>query len=684
MTDEKKPKARTSSGLPGYVVIGLLGAGLAYGVTIKGDHDYAKALDNYRVSSQREAQDRAKSISDSFKLMYQGIRTISMLPSVRTIDRHGTNLDANANASIHEIYRNMISNVQVSEIYIVPANLEPEEIDATTGSLQVPILMYDGSDEEKSDKPEALITTVEQALKADEVEIFEYRLLKEQMTWFKANIPNTKLLKDSMNVPLIGGPAVLTCDNADYDKTKNDEDRKGAVFSVPFYGLDGQLRGSITAIIRNNVLRGMLPAQNTVLMNETYDYRLSSEGGGQQQASAESVQQYKPDPSLLFSTVVPVETADPNSKWLLWVGYPDERFLNSGDAKAVSNFRSFGYAASVILTLVGWLVWAMIRRSHAQMARNNMELEERIRERTAEIEQLAALQESQKAEAERQKRQVMHQMADNFESSVKDVVSRVASSAVQMREGAENVSNIAADTKRLSSKVVESSNEVSQTSSQVAAAAEELTASISEISSQTQKSNQVAQEASHKAESAKTAIHMLAEKASHVSDIIQVITGIAEQINLLALNATIESARAGEAGKGFAVVASEVKNLATQVSKAADEITRQIGEMRAATNTSVDSVMDIIGIIGQVSNSTTAVAAAVEEQSAVTNEIARNITTTSSGIQQISSNISSVENGADNTGQTAGQTLATAQTLNEQAALLKQKVDEFLKTIRSA
>ncbi|NDG05163.1 MAG: hypothetical protein EB121_07455 [Alphaproteobacteria bacterium] len=83
---------------------------------------------------------------------------------------------------------------------------------------------------------------------------------------------------------------------------------------------------------------------------------------------------------------------------------------------------------------------------------------------------------------------------------------------------------------------------------------------------------------------------MLAEKSTRVGQIIEVITGIAGQINLLALNATIESARAGEAGKGFAVVASEVKNLANQVGKATDEITHQINEMQGATKTSVDSV----------------------------------------------------------------------------------------------
>ncbi len=296
----------------------------------------------------------------------------------------------------------------------------------------------------------------------------------------------------------------------------------------------------------------------------------------------------------------------------------------------------------------------------------------------------AAQELRRKSQADEEKRVAMHQMADGFEHSVKGIVSQVAASAEQMQTGAEQVNHIAVDTKQRSSRVVHVSSEAASIASQVAAAAEELTASITEISVQTQRSSDVARQASEKGEFAKNAIQMLSEKSSRVGQIIEVITGIAGQINLLALNATIESARAGEAGKGFAVVAGEVKNLASQVGKATDEITHQISEMQGATQTSVDSVMDILQIIAQVSSSTSAVAAAVEEQSAVTNEIARNVAQTSSGTQEISQNMVSVQDGAEKTGDTASQVLDSARNLTEQSSLLKHKVDEFLHTIRAA
>ena len=197
------------------------------------------------------------------------------------------------------------------------------------------------------------------------------------------------------------------------------------------------------------------------------------------------------------------------------------------------------------------------------------------------------------------------------------------------------------------------------------------------------KVSEIVNEATTKAEFAKNAINSLSEASARVGQIIEVITGIAGQINLLALNATIESARAGEAGKGFAVVASEVKNLATQVAKATDEIAKQINEMQGATKISVDSVLEIITIINNVSGSTSAVAAAVEEQSAVTNEIANNVARTSSGTQNISQNIGAVQEDAQKTSDTARGVLESANNLSEVSNSLKQKVDDFLSKIRN-
>jgi methyl-accepting chemotaxis protein len=276
------------------------------------------------------------------------------------------------------------------------------------------------------------------------------------------------------------------------------------------------------------------------------------------------------------------------------------------------------------------------------------------------------------------------QLANNFESSVKSVVTEVASSAIQMRGNAERLSTLAEETKHRSGLVASASTEAAQTANQVAAAAEELTAAIAEISSQVQKSSIVASQATNQAENINQSMHMLVDKSNRVGEVIQFITNIASQINLLALNATIESARAGEAGKGFAVVASEVKNLANQTAKATEEIVQQVQSMQEATQEAVRSVSEIISIINEISANTSSVAAAVEEQSAATNEISRNIAHTATGTQDISKNIVQVEQGAEETGVSSKQVLTSADALNAHAKTLSEKVDEFLVMVRNS
>src|SRR3546814_7043839 len=110
----------------------------------------------------------------------------------------------------------------------------------------------------------------------------------------------------------------------------------------------------------------------------------------------------------------------------------------------------------------------------------------------------------------------------------------------------------------------------------------------------------MAERATDRARETGATVDGLAQAASKIGEVVNLITEIASQTNLLALNATIEAARAGEAGKGFAVVASEVKNLATQTAQATEDISAQIAAIQAATQSSVAA----IGGIGKDRKST--------------------------------------------------------------------------------
>jgi len=169
----------------------------------------------------------------------------------------------------------------------------------------------------------------------------------------------------------------------------------------------------------------------------------------------------------------------------------------------------------------------------------------------------------------------------------------------------------------------------------VAAGAEELNASVREISEAMAKSRETAVIAVSRVEEADQQAQRLTAAAESMSSIVQLIGAITGQINLLALNATIESARAGEAGRGFAVVASEVKNLANQAKQATDKIEHEIGNLNGISVDVVEALNSIKKAIQDVSEFVTSTAAAVEEQSTVTNEM-------SNGMQKAASEAASI------------------------------------------
>ena len=160
---------------------------------------------------------------------------------------------------------------------------------------------------------------------------------------------------------------------------------------------------------------------------------------------------------------------------------------------------------------------------------------------------------------------------------------------------------------------------------QVAAGSEEMSASIREISETMSKSKANAAQATGRIEAADLQAQKLNDAAQAMSGIVELISNITGQINLLALNATIESARAGEAGRGFAVVASEVKNLANQAKHATDTISREIESLNGVAGDVAGSLTAIKAAIAGVNEFIASTAAAVEEQSIVTQDMSSNM-----------------------------------------------------------
>jgi len=283
-----------------------------------------------------------------------------------------------------------------------------------------------------------------------------------------------------------------------------------------------------------------------------------------------------------------------------------------------------------------------------------------------------------------QRRADMIRLADDFEGAVGEIVETVSSASTELEASAGSLTSTAVRSEELAIAVAAASEEASTNVQSVASASEELTASVSEISRQVQESSRVASDAVDQARKTNDRVGQLSKAAARIGDVVELINTIAGQTNLLALNATIEAARAGEAGRGFAVVASEVKALAEQTAKATGEIGQQITGIQAATHDSVGAIEEIGHTIGRMSEISSTIAAAVEEQGAATQEISRNIQHAALGTSQVSSNIADVQRGASETGSASAQVLSAAHSLSVESNRLKLEVSKFLNSVRAA
>ena len=306
-----------------------------------------------------------------------------------------------------------------------------------------------------------------------------------------------------------------------------------------------------------------------------------------------------------------------------------------------------------------------------------------FRESMLEARSLSADQDKDRvAKAERASR--METRIVEFEATVRAALENLQSSASSMQATAESMSVTADQSSALVSAVASAAEETSVNVQTVSSGTEELSSSIAEIGRQVVNSAEIARKAVAEAGSTDATMQGLAENATRISVVIDLIQTIASQTNLLALNATIEAARAGEAGRGFAVVASEVKNLASQTAKATDEIRAQIASMQAVTESAVGAIRSISNTIGEINEVTTAIAAAVEEQGAATREIARNIQHAAGGTSEVSSNIVGVSAASAEAGSAANEVLTASSALSREAGILRSEIDVFLSNIRAA
>ena len=271
-----------------------------------------------------------------------------------------------------------------------------------------------------------------------------------------------------------------------------------------------------------------------------------------------------------------------------------------------------------------------------------------------------------------------------FESTVRQTLQQLGDASSQMRKTSTGLSTVSRQTNARVEVAQKASGDASMSVDSVASAAEELSASIDDISRQAAHAAGIASRAVNQARETDGTVQGLAKSAGRIGEVVGLINTIAAQTNLLALNATIEAARAGEAGRGFAVVASEVKSLASQTAKATEDISEQISDIQKVAGEAIDAIKAIGGIIGEVNEVATAIAAAVQQQGAATQEITRSTQHAAQGTKNVSDNITGVKTDADAAATAAEHVNDASQTLENQSQHLGGQVTEFLGKIRAA
>ena len=203
-----------------FFLIAVLGLGGAFAIHMNASYGMKAAKDRFHAESHTASLAAASIVESQFTAIYQNLRTISRLPSVMKTNRHATNINQDGLTTIQELYNNLASDVNVSEVYVVPRTLNADLIDPFTSAPEAPMLMFD--DLISNDGGGGNVT------RRFEAEIYEYHLLHRQMIWFEDHVPNVKAT-DGFNIPMISGAQVVTCDNTVYNITLNNADRTGVL-----------------------------------------------------------------------------------------------------------------------------------------------------------------------------------------------------------------------------------------------------------------------------------------------------------------------------------------------------------------------------------------------------------------------------------------------------------------------
>ncbi|QOV88073.1 ATP-binding protein [Humisphaera borealis] len=349
-----------------------------------------------RYFASRESFDR------TFSLTYDALRTMALLPGVRNINRHAEGFDGDPRETVQQLYNNVASHVAVSEIYIVPGDLNPDQLDPVTEKMQEPIISFDEIIVGRTGDPTGGHAHESPGGsrgegKLEEVEIYEYREMQRQCAVFASRYP-TEASIEGLKYPAMTSKPVITCDNSEFTasalRAGDNSARMGIVYSVPFYGIDGRFKGMICAIIRTRILERAIDDPFCLAFQKSTGMTIRSSQATTpiDPAHQLAIENHSRPPGMAYHRAEPAGVVDQNP-WVFASSVPSTSFdanqLIASTQRERATMLTGGCLFSVLAAAIVWSLnnsrrramgiaermMASLRRSEASLVATNRDLE---------------------------------------------------------------------------------------------------------------------------------------------------------------------------------------------------------------------------------------------------------------------------------------------------------------------
>jgi diguanylate cyclase (GGDEF)-like protein len=359
-----------------YAWIALTGLCLAGTVWLENQRQTQGAWQNHLKGVHAKSKETAADISNSLRSVYENLRTISFLPTVRTLHETSYAIDDDGRSVIQQIYNNLASNIDVSEVYLLQKNFDPTKIDPLTAKPFEPAIMFDeliidGGKHSTDHDPfaSAQMSKLTSEPELEEVEAHEYAQLKQQIDYFSSAYPKENRLK-KLDLPMISGDAVITCDNRYFKTTGDDADRSGLIFSLPVYDLNGAFNGMVSGIVLQKAISALLPNDSYSITSPNVQFTTNAAVTGNAKEILDISTQIIPESDGRFFEIIDLATHDPQGYWKLRTEISAADFYTSTEFKAISQFQTFAYAIVALLTAMGFGITYFTNRRAVELKYN--------------------------------------------------------------------------------------------------------------------------------------------------------------------------------------------------------------------------------------------------------------------------------------------------------------------------